>query len=81
VTATVETAAPAVTAPALGLFARLLSLWGAPCIVAGIALGHLFAPWLPPAQAESYLARLLLLAAAPCTAMVFVWSPLTRGDP
>ncbi len=156
-TATVETAAPAVTAPALGLFERWLSLWVALCIVAGIALGHLwpapfaalsrmeiaqvnlpvgvliwvmiipmllridfgalhqvaahwrgigvtlfinwavkpftmallgwlfirhlFAPWLPAAQADSYIAGLILLAAAPCTAMVFVWSQLTRGDP
>ena len=42
---------------------------------------HLFAPWLPAAQADSYIAGLILLAAAPCTAMVFVWSQLTRGDP
>ena len=42
---------------------------------------QLFAPWLPPEQIESYIAGLILLAAAPCTAMVFVWSRLTRGDP
>jgi ACR3 family arsenite transporter len=41
----------------------------------------LFAPYLPPDQIDSYLAGLILLAAAPCTAMVFVWSRLTRGDP
>jgi len=46
-----------------------------------IFIRHLFAPWLPPAQADSYIAGLILLAAAPCTAMVFVWSQLTRGDP
>ncbi|WP_058035337.1 ACR3 family arsenite efflux transporter [Burkholderia pseudomallei] len=40
-----------------------------------------FAPMLPAAQLDSYLAGLILLAAAPCTAMVFVWSRLTGGDP
>jgi ACR3 family arsenite transporter len=40
-----------------------------------------FAPWLPPDQIDSYVAGLILLAAAPCTAMVFVWSRLTGGDP
>ena len=42
---------------------------------------HLFAPLLPAAQIDSYIAGLILLAAAPCTAMVFVWSRLTNGDP
>jgi ACR3 family arsenite transporter len=41
----------------------------------------LFAPLLPTAQIDSYVAGLILLAAAPCTAMVFVWSRLTGGDP
>ena len=143
--------------PALGVFARFLSLWVALCIVAGIALGHgfpalfrllgaaeiarvnlpvallvwlmivpmllkidfgalhevrrhwrgigvtlfinwavkpfsmaalgwlfvgwLFAPWLPDAQIPSYIAGLIILAAAPCTAMVFVWSHLSDGEP
>src|SRR3972149_10979591 len=40
-----------------------------------------FAPMLPAAQIDSYIAGLILLAAAPCTAMVFVWSRLTHGDP
>jgi arsenite transporter len=40
----------------------------------------LFRPWLPAAQIESYMAGLIILAAAPCTAMVFVWSNLTAGD-
>jgi ACR3 family arsenite transporter len=40
----------------------------------------LFAPLLPPDQIDSYIAGLILLAAAPCTAMVFVWSRLTNGD-
>ncbi len=42
---------------------------------------HVFAAWLPAAQLDSYVAGLILLAAAPCTAMVFVWSKLTDGDP
>lgn len=42
---------------------------------------HLFAPLLPADQIDSYIAGLILLAAAPCTAMVFVWSRLTDGDP
>ncbi|MBL8438028.1 MAG: ACR3 family arsenite efflux transporter [Zoogloeaceae bacterium] len=42
---------------------------------------QLFAPWLPEDQLDSYVAGLILLAAAPCTAMVFVWSRLSNGDP
>ena len=42
---------------------------------------QLFAPLLPAEQLDSYIAGLILLAAAPCTAMVFVWSRLTHGDP
>jgi len=42
---------------------------------------YLFADWLPADQLDSYIAGLILLAAAPCTAMVFVWSRLTQGDP
>jgi ACR3 family arsenite transporter len=44
-------------------------------------IGYLFRPYLPEAQIESYIAGLILLAAAPCTAMVFVWSELTKGEP
>jgi ACR3 family arsenite transporter len=46
-----------------------------------IFIRQLFAPWLPAEQIDSYIAGLILLAAAPCTAMVFVWSRLTNGDP
>jgi ACR3 family arsenite transporter len=46
-----------------------------------IFIRHLFAPMLPTEQIDSYIAGLILLAAAPCTAMVFVWSRLTQGDP
>ncbi len=41
---------------------------------------HIFAPWIAPEDAAQYIAGLILLGAAPCTAMVFVWSQLTRGD-
>ena len=46
-----------------------------------IFIRHVFAPMLPPEQIDSYIAGLILLAAAPCTAMVFVWSQLCKGDP
>jgi ACR3 family arsenite transporter len=49
--------------------------------LAWIFIRHVFAPWLPADQLDSYVAGLILLAAAPCTAMVFVWSRLTNGDP
>jgi ACR3 family arsenite transporter len=42
---------------------------------------HLFASWISPAEADQYIAGVIILAAAPCTAMVFVWSYLTDGDP
>ena len=41
---------------------------------------YIFAPWIEPADAQQYIAGLILLGAAPCTAMVFVWSQMTRGD-
>ena len=46
-----------------------------------VFIGWLFAPLLPEGQASSYIAGLILLAAAPCTAMVFVWSNLCDGEP
>ncbi len=46
-----------------------------------IFVRQVFAPYLPAEQLDSYIAGLILLAAAPCTAMVFVWSRLTNGDP
>jgi len=42
---------------------------------------HLFASWVDPASASEYIAGMILLGVAPCTAMVFVWSQMTRGDP
>ncbi len=49
--------------------------------LAWLFIRNLFAHWLPADQIDSYIAGLILLAAAPCTAMVFVWSRLTNGDP
>jgi arsenite transporter len=46
-----------------------------------VFVGHLFRPLLPAAQINSYIAGLILLAAAPCTAMAFVWSNLAKGEP
>ncbi len=46
-----------------------------------IFIRNVFAPYLPVDQIDSYIAGLILLAAAPCTAMVFVWSQLSKGDP
>ncbi len=42
---------------------------------------HVFAPWVDPASARDYIAGMILLGVAPCTAMVFVWSQLVKGDP
>jgi len=50
-------------------------------LLAWFFLRQVFAPYLPADQIDSYVAGLILLAAAPCTAMVFVWSRLTQGDP
>lgn len=50
-------------------------------LLAAVFIGWLFRPLLPEAQIESYIAGLILLAAAPCTAMVFVWSNLCDGEP
>ena len=50
-------------------------------LLAGVFIRHVFAPWLPSEQIDSYVAGLVILAAAPCTAMVFVWSRLCGGDP
>ena len=50
-------------------------------LLAWLFIRGVFAPYLPAEQLDSYVAGLIILAAAPCTAMVFVWSHLTKGDP
>jgi ACR3 family arsenite transporter len=50
-------------------------------LLAWLFIGILFKPWLPADQINSYIAGLIILATAPCTAMVFVWSLLARGEP
>ena len=50
-------------------------------LLAWVFMQHVFAPWIDPETAKGYTAGLIILAAAPCTAMVFVWSYLTDGDP
>ena len=49
--------------------------------IAWLFFRHLFSAWISPAEADQYIAGTIILAAAPCTAMVFVWSYLTDGDP
>ncbi|WP_377192041.1 ACR3 family arsenite efflux transporter [Ruegeria meonggei] len=49
-------------------------------LLAVLFFDYVFAPWIQPEDAAQYTAGLILLGAAPCTAMVFVWSQLTRGD-
>jgi ACR3 family arsenite transporter len=50
-------------------------------LLAWLFIRGLFADWLPAGQIDSYIAGLIILAAAPCTAMVFVWSHLSNGEP
>jgi arsenite transporter len=50
-------------------------------LIAWLFFRHVFSAWIAPAQADQYIAGAIILAAAPCTAMVFVWSHLTEGDP
>jgi arsenite transporter len=50
-------------------------------LIAWLFFRYVFAAWIPPADADQYIAGCIILAAAPCTAMVFVWSYLTDGDP
>lgn len=70
---------------ARGIGVTLLINWAVKpfsmALLAWLFLRHVFARWLDPAQVDSYVAGLILLAAAPCTAMVFVWSQLCKGDP
>lgn len=68
-----------------GVAVTLFINWGVKpfsmALLAWIFIRQVFAPYLPADQLDSYVAGLILLAAAPCTAMVFVWSQLSRGEP
>ncbi|KIM00447.1 Arsenical-resistance protein ACR3 [Paramagnetospirillum magnetotacticum MS-1] len=68
-----------------GIGVTLFINWGVKpfsmALLGWIFVSHLFKPYLPADQIDSYIAGLILLAAAPCTAMVFVWSNLTKGEP
>ncbi len=68
-----------------GLWLTLVVNWLIkPFTMAGLAVlffEHVFAGWVDPQSASEYIAGMILLGVAPCTAMVFVWSQLTRGDP
>src|SRR5579864_8046160 len=50
-------------------------------LISWVFFRHVFTLWIGPAEADQYIAGTIILAAAPCTAMVFVWSYLTEGDP
>ena len=67
-----------------GLIITLVVNWLVkPFTMAALAVlffDYVFAPWIAPEDAQQYIAGLILLGAAPCTAMVFVWSQLTKGD-
>jgi ACR3 family arsenite transporter len=68
-----------------GVGVTLLVNWGikpfSMALLGWLFIGYLFRPWLPAEQIDSYIAGLIILAAAPCTAMVFVWSHLMKGEP
>jgi ACR3 family arsenite transporter len=70
---------------ARGIGVTLLVNWAikpfSMALLGWIFIRHVFADWLPAGQHDSYIAGLILLAAAPCTAMVFVWSNLSKGEP
>jgi ACR3 family arsenite transporter len=66
---------------AITLFVNWLVKPFSMALLAWIFMQHVFATWIEPETAKNYTAGLIILAAAPCTAMVFVWSYLTDGDP
>ncbi|MBF0309028.1 MAG: ACR3 family arsenite efflux transporter [Magnetococcales bacterium] len=74
-----------VTAHWKGIGVTLFINWGVKpfsmALLAWLFVRHLFQPWLPAEQLDAYVAGLIILAAAPCTAMVFVWSHLSDGEP
>ena len=68
-----------------GLFVTLLVNWlikpFSMALLAWVFFRYVFSAWISPSEADQYIAGAIILAAAPCTAMVFVWSYLTDGDP
>ena len=68
-----------------GVGVTLFINWGVKpfsmALLAWFFIGYVFRDWLPAEQIDSYIAGLVILAAAPCTAMVFVWSHLMKGEP
>jgi ACR3 family arsenite transporter len=66
---------------AITLFVNWLVKPFSMALLAWLFMQHIFAGWISPEMAKEYTAGLIILAAAPCTAMVFVWSYLTDGDP
>lgn len=68
-----------------GVIVTLIVNWGVKpfsmALLGWLFIGYLFRPLLPAEQIDSYIAGLIILAAAPCTAMVFVWSHLSHGEP
>jgi arsenite transporter len=68
-----------------GLFVTLFVNWlvkpFSMAVIAWVFFRYVFAAWIPAADADQYIAGCIILAAAPCTAMVFVWSYLAHGDP
>jgi len=68
-----------------GIGVTLIANWAikpfSMAVLGWLFIGWLFRPLLPAAEIDSYIAGLIILGAAPCTAMVFVWSNLTRGEP
>jgi ACR3 family arsenite transporter len=68
-----------------GLFVTLFVNWlvkpFSMALIGWLFFRHVFAAWIPAADADQYIAGTIILAAAPCTAMVFVWSYLSDGDP
>ena len=68
-----------------GLFVTLIVNWlikpFSMAFLAWTFFRYVFSPWISPDEADQYIAGCIILAAAPCTAMVFVWSYLTDGDP
>lgn len=79
------TALAGVTAHWRGSVVTLVVNWAikpfSMALLAWLFIGWWFRPWLPAGQIDSYIAGMIILGAAPCTAMVFVWSNLSRGEP